>query len=122
MTRQIYNNDNMFSNSGAEVHNHLEQNHMASKDRLQRVIDLLITKITRDYRAALIEAHAKQFSEEQLKIKERVTKVIEEAETELQLVDLLKGDAESIIPEVEEKGELDRLAMENGDQMDTTEE
>ena len=121
MTRQIYNNNNnIFSNSGAEVHKHLEQKYTASKDRLRRIIDLLIAKVKRDYHAALIEAHAKQFSEEQLKIKERVTEIIDEAETELQLEELLKDDAESIMSEAEE-GEWDRPAMENGDQMDTTE-
>lgn len=122
MTRRVHNGSDMFSKSGAAVRDHLDEKRISSKERLQGIIRSLVHKVSRDYKAALIQAQAKQFTDDQLKIKERITKIIEETQTELQLADLLKEDAEGVMTDAEGESELGKPAMEDGDQMDTTEE
>lgn len=121
MATRLTDADNIFRQSGVSVYDKLLRMQVLTRERLQKQIDELMNNVSRDYHTAIIEARVEQISEEQVRIKTTVAEIVEDAEAELNLGELLKPNLGGMMSEAEGQGELDRMVREEGDAMDIEE-
>lgn len=83
-----------------------------TRKRLAQVVESTVNHVSRDYRTALVEPQIRKFSDDQIKLKNEVTKIIQSTEARIHLDQLLGLNKESngqeelsVAPEVLVKSE-----------------
>lgn len=80
----------MFSDSIDAVHEQLLEPLHESEKELQKILTKVCAKLTRDYHAAIIAPQIQKLSAEQIKLKSQVDPILQRAQAELDLDELLK--------------------------------